>query len=215
MTIGRHRRSGPAQRGPAAVHVSMLLAAVATGASAAFAWTTMQPQSPVAPTASAVEDVSLVAVEPAAPPGPRPVRIAIPSIGVSADLEDLHRQSDGELSTPTEWADAGWYAEGVVPGRRGPAVIVGHLDSAADGPAVFYRLPLLRPGDEIFTDSSDGSRTRFVVDDAQRFAKTQFPTALVYGPTALPELRLITCTGPFDAAAHSYTDNLVVTAHAA
>jgi hypothetical protein len=37
----------------------------------------------------------------------------------------------------------------------------------------------------------------------------------VYGPTALPELRLITCTGDFDRSAHSYLDNLVVTAHLA
>ena len=49
----------------------------------------------------------------------------------------------------------------------------------------------------------------------QSYPKDQFPTAAVYGPTPVPELRLITCTGEFDRAAHSYLDNLVVTARLA
>jgi hypothetical protein len=53
----------------------------------------------------------------------------------------------------------------------------------------------------------------FVVDGLASFRKTRFPTALVYGPQPLPVLRLITCTGAFDAAQHNYLDNLVVTAH--
>jgi sortase (surface protein transpeptidase) len=206
---------GDPPRSAARMHALMLLAAVATGASAAFTWTTTQQWSAVGhPPVAESSDVALVAVEPAPPPGPRPERIDIPAIQVSADLEELHRRFDGELSTPTEWADAGWYAEGIVPGQRGPAVIVGHVDSVADGPAVFYRLPLLRVGDEVVVGSTDGGSQRFVVDGTQTFAKSDFPTQLVYGPTARPELRLITCTGDFDSAAHSYTDNLVVTAHA-
>jgi hypothetical protein len=37
----------------------------------------------------------------------------------------------------------------------------------------------------------------------------------VYGPTALAELQLITCTGSFDRATRNYSDNLIVTAYAA
>jgi hypothetical protein len=32
----------------------------------------------------------------------------------------------------------------------------------------------------------------------------------VYGPTNDPELRLLTCGGTFDHAAHSYVDNVIV-----
>src|SRR5436305_134476 len=35
------------------------------------------------------------------------------------------------------------------PGEVGPAVILGHVDTARDGPAVFYRLHQLRPGDTV------------------------------------------------------------------
>lgn len=195
----------------ARVQAAMLLAAMATGASAAFVWCTGQPSTLGAQESSAV---ALVAAEPDRSDGPRPVRLEIPAIGVNADLEAMRRNFGGELDAPDDWADAGWYADGVVPGNRGPAVIVGHLDSVAVGAAVFYRLPEIQPGAEVFVKSSDGATRRFVVDSTRPFAKAAFPTALVYGPTALPELRLITCTGTFDAAAGSYVDNLVVTAHA-
>jgi hypothetical protein len=39
-------------------------------------------------------------------------------------------------------------------------------------------------------------------------------TAAVYGPAAGPQLRLITCGGPFDPAIRSYLSNVVVYAAA-
>jgi hypothetical protein len=113
----------------------------AGGASAAFAWT-VGHTGPEPPHASASGPV-LVSRAPIRA-GPRPVRIVIPTIAVSAEVEPLHRAADGTLDVPPHWNDVGWYADGVVPGQRGPAVIVGHVDSARDGPAVFYRLPKLR-----------------------------------------------------------------------
>jgi hypothetical protein len=47
----------------------------------------------------------------------------------------------------------------------------------------------------------------------QKVAKTAFPTALVYGKARYPELRLITCGGPFDTASGHYLDNIIVYAH--
>ena len=67
----------------------------------------------------------------------------------------------------------------------------------------------------MLVETSDGQNHRFVVDTTRAFAKTSFPTDLVYGPTPLAALRLITCTGSFDRATHNYSDNLIVTAYAA
>ena len=50
----------------------------------------------------------------------------------------------------------------------------------------------------------------FTVTDVERYPKTSFPTALVYGPTPTAELRLITCGGTFDTTRRSYDDNVVV-----
>ena len=53
----------------------------------------------------------------------------------------------------------------------------------------------------------DGLLARFT--EVQAFDKTRFPTDRVYGPTAGPELRLITCGGAFDAATRHYERNVI------
>ena len=72
----------------------------------------------------------------------------------------------------------------------------------------------LRPGDLIEVRMSDRSTVRFAVDRAHVAKKALFPSKAVYGATPDPQLRLITCSEPFDPVAHSYTDNLVVFATA-
>jgi LPXTG-site transpeptidase (sortase) family protein len=126
---------------------------------------------------------------------------------VDSPLEPLHLDAHGALSTPS-FPHAGWYADGPAPGDVGPAVLAGHVDSKS-GPAVFYRLGDLRPGDIVRVQRS-GRWLTFKVVDVRRYPKDAFPTADVYGPTPDPQLRLITCSGEFDDARHSYRDNTVV-----
>jgi sortase (surface protein transpeptidase) len=159
--------------------------------------------------------VALVAAAPSQPSDTSaPARIDIDRIGVSTNVEALARNPDGTMATPHDWNDVGWYAEGVQPGRPGPAILVGHRDSAADGPAVFFRLGELSPGDELTITEKDGTARRFAVVALEQVAKSAFPTGEVYGPSTQSLLRIITCTGGFDYDARSYLDNLVVTARA-
>jgi sortase (surface protein transpeptidase) len=137
--------------------------------------------------------------------------LTIPSIGVETHLEHLPVRDDGTLAAPTDFGKAGWFAEGPAPGERGPAVIVGHVDSR-DGPAVFYRLAELGPGDLVELTRTDGAVARFAVTETFETPKDAFPTEAVYGPTAGPTLRLITCAGGFDRDARRYLSNLVVSA---
>ncbi len=145
----------------------------------------------------------------AALPG-RPVRVRIPAIGVAADMERLGLNGDGTLEVPP-YDRAGWYGGGPKPGETGPAVIAAHVDSDT-GPAVFYKLKLLRPGDEVTVDYDEGTSVDFVVAGAESYLKSRFPTERVYGATASPELRLITCGGSFDRRARTYAENLVISA---
>lgn len=140
---------------------------------------------------------------------PPPVRIAIPAIGVSAPVVPLGLDRAGALEVPRDFAETGWWTGGARPGELGPAVIAGHVDSRT-GPAVFFRLGELRRGAAIIVERADGSRVDFRVERSGRYPKTAFPTAEVYGPTAAPALRLITCSGAFDSATGHYLDNTVV-----
>ena len=138
-----------------------------------------------------------------------PVRLQIPAIDVSTPLVKLGRLPDGSLEVPKDWDTAGWYDKGPRPGQPGPAVILGHVDSNT-GPAVFYQLRALRPGDTVRVGLADGRTLVFQVQRVERYPKDEFPTEAVYFPTLNRELRLITCGGEFDYARHSYLDNIVV-----
>jgi hypothetical protein len=162
----------------------------------------------------AVTDRPRVAAPAHARRSARPVRIEIPAIGVDAPIVRLGLNPDRTLQVPTNFADAGWWSGGARPGDPGPAVIAGHVDSKT-GPAVFFRIRDLRPRDTIFVDRRDGSRARFTVLGSEQYPKSHFPTARVYGRTAGPTLRLITCSGTFDQATGHYLDNTVVFADAA
>jgi hypothetical protein len=139
---------------------------------------------------------------------PAPERVRIGAIGVDAELEQIDVGAGGALTPPTDFRRAGWFAKGAAPGDLGPAVIAGHVDTR-DGPAVFYRLRDLKPGDTV--EVVRGPQTlSFRITATESFAKTAFPTGKVYGPTPVPELRLVTCGGDFDDGTGHYTDNLII-----
>ncbi len=152
---------------------------------------------------------------PSAPAGPAalPVSLSIPAIDVASELITLGTNPDGTLEVPQPGPDydkAAWFDGSPRPGDVGPAVIEGHVDSAENGPSVFYSLGSLAVGDRIEVARADGSTVAFQVDDVRVVPKDDFPTLEVYGNTDGPELRLITCGGPFDSSAGSYEDNVVV-----
>ena len=109
----------------------------------------------------------------------------------------------------------GWWDGGSAPGQDGPAVLAGHIDSAAAGPLVFWNLHKLVAGDSVETVLANGNTVLFKVTALQEVSKNAFPTQQVYGPTSGPALRLITCGGSFDSASGHYQDNLIVYAVAA
>lgn len=149
----------------------------------------------------------------AAVPVSPPRTIRVPAIGVDSPVDDVGLTPDGEMQVPAPgpaYDHAAWYRSSVTPGRQGPSVIIGHIDSRANGPSVFFDLGRLRPGDRIDVARADGAVVGFAVTDVRTVSKDAFPTEAVYGPTREPELRLISCGGSFDASVRSYRDNIVV-----
>lgn len=142
-----------------------------------------------------------------------PVGLDIPAIGVhSNSLVGLGLAKDGSIEVPTDFGQPGWYTPGPTPGQFGPAVIAGHVDSKA-GPAVFYRLGELKPGEKVTVTRKDGSVATFAIDKVARYAKADFPTSSVYGTTSRAEIRLVTCGGAFDQATGHYVDNIIAFGH--
>lgn len=141
-----------------------------------------------------------------------PVRLDIASIGVHTSLLQLSLNPDGSLQVPWRPLLAGWFSHSPTPGQVGPSVIAGHVDSWQTGPAVFYRLGSLAPGNPVVVTRADGSRATFLVDGVREYPKDHFPTGPVYGNTDRAELRLITC-GDWNASRQEYDGNIVAFAH--
>jgi Sortase domain len=147
----------------------------------------------------------------AAEPAARPVRLWIAKIGVSSELTQLGRDETGALKSPGSPNVAGWFANGPVPGDAGPAIVAGHVDSPA-GPGVFYQLRTLQLGDRISVERSDGRTVVFSVTSVRVFPQEQLPVTEVYGPTAISQLRLVTCGGPANQIGGRPLDNILVQA---
>ncbi|MFF5717499.1 class F sortase [Streptomyces buecherae] len=143
----------------------------------------------------------------------RPSTVAIPALRLDAPVVGLGLDRHGRLTTPPADAPrvAGWYERGPSPGERGTAVIVGHRDTRR-GPAVFLELPTLRRGDLIEVARRDGRTAVFTVDAVRTYPRSDFPDRTVYGDAGRPELRLLTCGGPFEPG-RGYRSNVVVFAH--
>lgn len=169
------------------------------------------PPGPPAPAAAAPTGTAFDGVGPAPLGRSVPVHMTIPAIGVDTALLQLGLHPDGTIEVPPVAGDApaGWYRNLASPGEVGPAVVLGHVDSARDGPAVFFRLRDLRPGDQIAVLRQDGSTAVFTVDRVAEYTKADFPTAEVYGGLDHSALRLVTCGGRFDRYRREYLGNVV------
>lgn len=142
-----------------------------------------------------------------------PVTIGIPAIGVTSGLQDLGLAPTGAIAVPSPgpaYNEAAWYDGSPTPGQIGPSIIEGHIDSAATGPSVFFRLGALVPGDTVDVTLADGVVAVFTVTGVRQYPKATFPTGMVYGNTDFAALRLITCGGAFDPATGHYLANTVV-----
>lgn len=176
--------------------------------------------------ASAASPVRLIPAPPPAPgPGTTaapgrslrrslPVAIAIPAISVHSPLLHVGLNPDGTiqvppLNDPPLTNEAAWYRYSPTPGQPGPAVIEGHVDSARNGPSVFFRLGALYPGDEVDIMLADHQVAVFKITGVRVYPKGRFPTGTVYGPVDYPALRLVTCGGSFDEQTHQYVSNVV------
>jgi sortase family protein len=192
----RAQQSAPQPPRSAAVAVSVIPSAISTTTAA------KQSSTSAAPTPTTHGAILARSV---------PVHLSVPAIGVESDLLQIGLNAAGAIQTPPLVRDshAYWLTVSPTPGQLGPATIIGHVDSAAYGPGVFFRLGALRQRDTISVTRADAVVAVFGVERVVVYPKAQFPTFAVYGNTDNAALRLITCGGIFDPNVHSYESNIV------
>lgn len=137
-----------------------------------------------------------------------PVRIMIPKIGIDAAIEQIGI-TDGVMDVPADAWNVGWYPTFSRPGEWTNVVMSGHKDWWGVGPAVFWSLELLVPGDKIYLVGEDGRGATYVVSevfavDANANAKR------IIGDIGVEALTLITCGGAFNGV--EYLSRIIVQA---
>ncbi len=139
--------------------------------------------------------------------------LSIPSIGVSASVYSRTIGENGQMGNPSGAWDVIWYdfsawgGMGGYPGEPGAnAVFAGHVDYIHVGPAVFWSIRDLSPGDQVTVNTPNGPVV-YAIQWSQwsdpDIDFTQFVTT-----TGQDSITLVTCIGGFSAG--HYSNRLIV-----
>jgi LPXTG-site transpeptidase (sortase) family protein len=140
-----------------------------------------------------------------------PVRISIPKIGVDTQIEQVGITKKGNIATPSNFSEVGWYKYGSLPGETGSAVLAGHVDNGLGLPAVFSRLNELKNGDEIIIFTEKGNQLRFWVLDKKEYDYNA-TVEKIFTDKSGKFINLITCTGRWLESQKTHDKRLVVNA---
>lgn len=139
-------------------------------------------------------------------------RLVIPKIGVEAEFTHKVVPADGQMPNPNGAWDVAWYdfsgfpGMGGIPltsGNGGNVVLAGHVDYINVGPAVFWDLHTLQPGDEIQIQMADGSVVKYAVEFNKVIDPNSDDWSSIVQATADESVTLITCSGEFSAGHYS------------
>lgn len=172
------------------------------------------------------DDIRDLVAEFGEPPDATFARLRIPRLGIDAGVSP--RYVDGlVMPLPDGPQNIAWYdmsnfpGTGGVPGGGGNAIFATHVDfnnqvAYADrhfaGPAIFYSLDHLGPGDVIEVDY-DGQTLAYQVTWVEYLdAVTADWRAIWSNDVATDSITLFTCGGTFDRDAHAYSHRLVIRA---
>lgn len=140
----------------------------------------------------------------------RPMWLTVPAADISAAIEGVGLTDDQTMATPSDWANAGWFELGYVPGQPGTSVISGHLDAPGGREAVFWDLDELEEGDQIRVEMDNGVTYLYRVERSLSYPYDDAPMEEIFAWSAEPRLSLITCQGEWNRKERSYDRRLVV-----
>ncbi|WP_254778359.1 class F sortase [Paenibacillus sp. cl141a] len=138
-----------------------------------------------------------------------PTRLWIPSVGIKAPVEPVGLLENGQMEAPVSSKVAGVLVDGILPGQKGNAIMAGHVDNYT-GPAVFYPLKKLKPGEPVVLSDNEGKYLVFKVVAVESYPTAEAPIEKIFGDTEMEQLNLITCTGKYNRAKGEHEKRLVV-----
>ena len=139
----------------------------------------------------------------------QPVRIDIPSIGMTAAVESVGLDANGIMTIP-ENPHVGWYSLGARPGWPGNVMIAGHYDLVSGAPAIFYNLSKIPLGADIILTDELGRTMKYQVEQSESRPIGNWSLEEIFGPTQEKKISLITCSGWWNPKVHNYSHRHIV-----
>jgi hypothetical protein len=137
--------------------------------------------------------------------------IAVARAGIAGCVERVGLDGEGRIGVPATITVAGWFDRSSLPGNPGLSVMDGHFSSTSAG--VFQRLTDVKVGDRVLVALGDGSRRTFTVRKVATYPVADSMTNLYRdAPNFDRPLALVSCTGVWSQALHTFTDRVVVIA---
>ena len=168
------------------------------------------PASAIKPSAAIVPEASASSTGPLVP-----AVLKVPSLGISARVEEVGRKGDGSMGTPADFMNVGWWSEGQKPGEEGSAVFDGHVNNALTKAGVFEHLSQIHKGDYVTVSDAQGRTLVYEVGEVSLYDTDQAPLASIFATTGPSQLVLITCEGEWVQDERSFDKRLVVIARPA
>lgn len=140
----------------------------------------------------------------------KPRYLSIPSVGIhNARIVEVGANANGEVGTPYNIYDVGWYTSSALPGSNRTSLLDGH--GGAPGIGVFGNLTLVQPGSKITIEMGDGRKyvyrivdtvTLSLGEEADNYMAT---SAFVSPERGTGSITLVTCTGDYWMSSRTYS----------
>jgi LPXTG-site transpeptidase (sortase) family protein len=141
-----------------------------------------------------------------------PKYIAIPAINIAnTPILRLGLLKGGQIATPDNVFETGWYDGSSLPGQNGAMFIYGHVSSwTSDG--IFYNLKKLVPGNLVTITRGDNKAFTYKVVSSKVYPYNNVNMSQVLSPInpGKPGLTLMTCTGQVIKGTSEFNQRLVV-----
>jgi LPXTG-site transpeptidase (sortase) family protein len=141
------------------------------------------------------------------------ITLNIPKIGVNAPVYSRTVGENGQMGNPSGAWDvvlydfSGWPGLGGMPGQPGAnAVFAGHVDYIHVGPAVFWSIRDLQPGDQVTVNTPNGPIT-YAIQWSQ-WTDPDADFSQFVQQTGQESITLVTCIGSFSAG--HYSNRIIV-----
>ena len=138
-----------------------------------------------------------------------PKTLHITQRGIETPIQAVGLDANGNMATPANETDVGWYSGGVAPGNIGPAVLAAHT-GLPEKPTTFRRFEELKKGSTFSISDVSGQTARFEVIDTAVYTPESAPRELIFGSTSARRVTLITCIGTWMPHQKTYSHRLVI-----